>query len=244
MPNRDFNFPISTLLRDSKRLAGALKDSVFGAPVTRRLPTSFVADYNSQIELVETGGGAQSTAAGVVGQLTAEQTTAFLEMERLLSGARRSATLTFPRGDVRLHAEFQIGEHDRQDLASELERAHKTLTACQTHAALLTEHGWLAEDTTALAQAISTLSGADDDQNNATDKKSGITALRNRNANKLYKQCQSIQNAARLAFPSTKPGNEEARARYLLDDFPPRGGASAGDQPQPTPTPTPTPPKT
>ncbi len=57
--------------------------------------------------------------------------------------------------------------------------------------------------------------------------------------------CLTVQNAARLAFPNTRADKDEgiveARNRYLLDEFPPRGGASAGDQPSPNGTPTPTP---
>ena len=107
-------------------------------------------------------------------------------------------------------------------------------------------HGWLAEDTTALDAAIATAAGADQTQESAADKKGGITGARNRAASTLYKQCLTIQNAARLAYPSTKVGKqdgiEEARARFLLDEFPPRGGASAGVNPDPhAPTP-PTPP--
>jgi len=55
--------------------------------------------------------------------------------------------------------------------------------------------------------------------------------------------CQSTQNAARLAFPSTQLGKTEdleaGRARFLLDECPPRGGASGGPTPAPTPSPEP-----
>ncbi len=52
-----------------------------------------------------------------------------------------------------------------------------------------------------------------------------------------------FQNAARLAYPSTKLGKldgiEEARARFLLDEFPPRGGTATGPSPDPHGPPTP-----
>ncbi len=73
------------------------------------------------------------------------------------------------------------------------------------------------------------------------DGKKGITANRNRAASALYKMGQSIQNAARLAYPSTQLGKteglEEARARYLLDEFPPRNSGGAAPAPAPTPAP-------
>jgi hypothetical protein len=52
--------------------------------------------------------------------------------------------------------------------------------------------------------------------------------------------CQSVQNAARLAYPENKAAKDEtilvARDRFLLNEFPPRGGSSTGDKPAP-PTP-------
>ena len=223
-------------------MLGALTDAALGPAVARRLDATFAKFFGDQITLVGEGGSSQSTAAGLLGQLTKEQTNAILEMERLLSGARRSATLAFPKGDVRSHAEFQVGVNEPQDLGSELERARKTATACATHAAEIAAHGWLAEDTTALNAAIGTVTGAYETHDKAGGKKGGLTTAHNRAASVLYRQCLTVQNAARLAYPSTKAGNEEARARFLLDEFPPRGGASAGENPDPHgPTP-PTPP--
>ena len=162
-----------------------------------------------------------------------------------MSAGRRSGALAFPAGDPRLHSEFQVGIHDPQDLASELDRAKKILAAVTKYAAPVGEHGWIAADTTALGAAIAALDGADDVQA-AKGKKKGVTAGRNGAANVLYKNCLSVQNAARLAYPGTKtddPAVVEARARYLLDTFPPASGASAGHNPNPhgpaTPPPSP-----
>jgi len=248
MSDRNFTFPISTLIRDSKRLGGALVDPVIGPPVLRRLATNYLKSLTDQITLVERGGSSQSTAIGALGGLTEEQTLAYTEMERLLSGARRSATLFLPKGDPRLHAEFKVGTEDEaQDLGSEIERARIVATACRTYATSLAQHGWLAEDTDALDAAIQTLEGADEVQETAKGKKKGITTARTLAANALYKMCLTVQNAARLAYPSTKIGQVdgivEARARFLLDEFPPHRGASAGENPDPHgPTPPPTPP--
>ncbi len=240
---RHFNFPISTLIRDVRRLLGALRDPSVGAAVAKRLKTGFDAAFENQTGLLEKGGGDQSAAAGALGRLTQEQAGALTELERLVSAARRTATLLFPKGDPRLHAEFKVGINEPQDLASELERARVILTGCQTYAEALAEHGWVAEDTQALSDAIELLGGADDDQEASSDKKKGITAARTLAANALYKQCLTVQNAARLAYPSTKLGKldgmEEARARFLLDEFPPRGGTATGQSPDPHGPPTP-----
>jgi len=94
--SRVFEFPVSTLLRDAKRLFAALVDAVTGPAVARRLAkknpvagqpaTEFAPLLDAQIKLVENGGIAQSTAIGEVGEMTQEQVDAFTELERLLSG--------------------------------------------------------------------------------------------------------------------------------------------------------------
>jgi len=181
MSQRDFAFPISTRLRDAKRLLGALRDETDGPPAARRLgrtPTdpsqpliAFAPGFESQITLVEKGGATQGAAIGTLGKLTQEQALAFTDLERLMAGARRAAGLTCPSSDVRLRSEFQVGVHDPQDLASELERAGKIYAACVTHGPALGDHGWLAEDTTALATAIASLGGTEDEQEATMDKK-------------------------------------------------------------------------
>ncbi len=102
-------------------------------------------------------------------------------------------------------------------------------------------HPVLDEDTAALAASIDLLDGGDTEHEAAKDKKKGFTQGRNLAANALYKMCLSIQNAARLAYPATQAAKDEAtlvaRNRYLLDEFPPRNGASNGDKPAPPPAP-------
>jgi hypothetical protein len=248
---RKFDFPISTLVRDSKLLHAALVDATVGPAVARRLAKKnpvagqpdivFAPRFEAQITLVENGGIAQSGAIGSIGQMTQEQIEAFAELERLISGARRSAVLAFPKNDARLHSEFQVGIHEPSDFASEIERAKKILAACEAHADALDDHGWIDEDTTALAAFIDLLDGGDTEHEAAKDSKKGFTQGRNLAANALYKQCQSIQNAARLAYPASKAAKDEAtlvaRNRFLLDEFPPRGGTSAGDKPVTPPAP-------
>ncbi len=173
--------------------------------------------------------------------VTQEQIEAFAEMERLLSGARRSANLAFPDNDVRLRSEFQVGIHEPTDFASEIERAGKVHAACLLHADALDNHGWLDEDTTALGNAIDLLDGGDAEHEAAKDQKKGFTKARNLAADALYKMCLSVQNAARLANPTARAAKDQAtlvaRNRFLLDEFPPRDR----EKPEVT-TPLPTPP--
>ena len=108
------------------------------------------------------------------------------------------------------------------------------------------KHGWTAKDTTALNAAITALENTSLDQSNVLDDRAGLTEDRIIAGNALYAQCLAIQNAARLEYPSNRPGNEAARHRFLLDEFPPRDRSNpSGDNPPPPPPPpvTPTPPK-
>lgn len=226
MSQRAFNFPIRTLTREAGRLHDALADTQIGPAVQRRLPQNFATQFANQIQLVTDSGPTQSDAAGDINALTTQQKKAFAEMNRMTGAARDTAALAFGRGDARLHSEFQVGIHAPQDLNSEIDRAEKVLAASTKYAADLAKHGWIDEDTQALSAAIAALDEADDEQEDASDEKIGITSTRNRDANALYKMCQSLQNAAQLAYPESKIGEieglETARQRFLLDEFPPR----------------------
>jgi hypothetical protein len=157
-------------------------------------------------------------------------------MVPLKGRARRSGGLAFKGNTGVLHQEFQIGVHEPQTLAAEINRARIILAAVTKYAAQLAEHGWIAQDATDLDNAIATLSGADLAQEASKDEGPGLTAAATADANKLYHRCLTIQNAVRLQFPSTAAGTETPRARYLLGEFPPHGHNDTGGTPG-TPTP-------
>ena len=243
---RTFDFPVAALLGGGNRLLAALRDATAGPAVLKRLPAGFDTALDAQIKLVEKGGTDQSTAGGAITDLTEEQAAAYTEMERLMSDARRSASLAFAKGDPRLHIEFTVGAQDQpHDLDHELQYARTIATGCTTYAAQLAPHGWTADDTTALDANATLLEGADPNADTAMDTRKRITSARNTAANALYKMCLSTQNAARLAYPVTQTGKvpniTENRARFLLDEFPPKGGSAAAPAPVPAPASAPKP---
>ncbi len=238
---RIFDFTVALLIGQAGRLLGALRDAIAGPAVQKRLKAGFDAALEAQIALVQTGGTDKSTAEGGMVELTKEQALAYTEMERLMSDARRSASLAFVKGDPRLHLEFSVGVQDQpHDLDHELQYAHTIVKGCQTYATQLSEHGWIADDTTALSDNITVLEGDPSVRDTAGDAKKRITSGRNSAANGLYRMCLSVQNAARLAYPITQVGTvaniTENRARFLLDEFPPKGGNSTPPTPPPAPT--------
>jgi len=228
---RSFRFSTGALYRDAQRLLGALQDTHLGPPVVAHLSATFVADFTNQIALASQHETDQSGARGTVGALTQTQRTALADYVHLALVARRSAQLAFPDQASQLHGEFQVGQHESKDLPSVLNRARKLLAACQSHPDALAAFGWSAAATTAMSTAIDALAGADRDQETATDVKVGLTSDRNSAARALYRQCLAVQNAARIAYPKTQVpttlGIVEARARFLLDEFPPRESATA-----------------
>jgi len=238
MSDRAFRFPLSILISQAGRLGDALGDATVGPPVAARLPATFAAEFGALLAKVSGGGATKAGQAGGAGQLTQAQTAAFAELERLMGAARRSAALAFPGQDVLLREEFQRGIDTPQSLAAVLERARIIAASCAKYAAELAAHGWIAQDTADLGDAITALEGANLSQESALDVGPGITAARTADANALYKKCLSLQNAARLAFPSTRPDTATARARYLLDEFPPRDGNGGAELPAAPATPT------
>ena len=85
-----FDFPMSDLLGNAHRFLTALRDTIAGPPVQKRLKSGFDAALAAQIALVEKGGGDQRTAGGALIELTKEQGLACTKMERLMGGARHA----------------------------------------------------------------------------------------------------------------------------------------------------------
>jgi len=228
---RGFGFSFGSLQRDAQRLLEALNDNTIGAPVMTRLPATFVADFTAQVALAAKLGTDKSGAIGNLATLTNAQSQALADYVRLAAVARRAARLAFPGQDTLLRSEFMVGIDDPQDLASVLDRARAFVAACQKYASDLAAHGWPEADNAELAAALAAVTSAGHDQGNASDAKLGTTAQRIEAANLLYKQCLAVQNGARKVYSPAQVAADaslvEGRARFLLDEFPPRTRASA-----------------
>ena len=251
MAKSKFHFPLSVLIGASRRLHDALTDTVFATVMADRLNTdtdtptgNFATRFSAELDALGAGDVSQKSKTGQTGSLTRSQDTDIAELERLMAGARRSARLAFPSDHVKLHSEFQVGINEPQTLDAELERANLILAGCQQaeNVPALKVQGWLPKDTTALAAAIAQLSGSSLAKDGALGERIGLTGEKIVAANAVYADALRIQNAARLEYPANKPGTEAARARFLLDEFPPRDRSepSGGTQaPPPSTTPTP-----
>lgn len=243
MAARKFNFPLSVLLGAARRLP----DPGCGAAMSVRLDMStdnFRVRFEAKLETLGRGSSKQKLKTGEASTLTVDQNNAFDEMERLVAGARRSAKLAFPTDPVKLHSDLQVGISKPNTLEAELGRSKIVFASCQetANAAVLRPQGWLPADTAALDAAIGQLSGASLDQDEALEHRKGLTASKNVAANAVYADTLRIQNAARLEYLVDKPGTEAARARFLLDTYPPRDcpDPAGGTQPLAPPSALPT----
>jgi hypothetical protein len=238
---RSFGFPIGTLIRDAQRLLGALNDSTVASPIVDYLTPTFVGELDNQIALVTKLSTDQSGAVGSAIKLTSSQADAQTDFVRLAAAARRAAKFAFANDDALLRSEFQVGLSGPRDIPTRLDRGRKLLAACRTYATELAARGFSTANADRLEQALTTLQTGDSTHEAAKDGKQGLTAQCRAAANQLYQQCVTVQHAARVAYAgASAPGNPtavEARARFLLDEFPPRVSAAAKVVTPPTPVP-------
>ena len=238
---RKFNFPLATLTHSADLLGKAVVDPDYQAAMTARLGAEFITAFPAKITALTGGATAQSSQTGDLSQLTVQQQEDFQEMERLSAGARRTARLALPGQDTVLSAEFQVGEAGSKSLAATIARARLTHAAALKYATDLQTKGWIPADTTALGTAIAALAEVGTDQEQASDDRLGLTNEKIIAANALYADCLTIQNAARLQYPAgtAAAGNAKnitQRARFLLEEFPPRDREKPdGGTQEPTP---------
>jgi hypothetical protein len=212
----------AVLLTAGGRINNALGDTTYGPPIAGRLPAGFVTRFDNQLSAAGGGGALKASQAGDTSRLTKAQQAAYTEVIRLTSAARRSANLAFPGDTVVLHEEFQVGKSDGdQSLQGELDRATIVLASTRKYAAELGAEGWAASDATELETNLGQFTDVDLTQEASKDSGLDITDQRTTDENLLYRMILTAQNAARLQYPSTKPDIATARARYLINEFPP-----------------------
>ena len=232
-----FRPSFGALHRDAQRFLQALNDSTIGPPVVAHLPATFAADFTAQIDSTAQAVVDQSGALGAVRLLTQSQAANRRSLRRRMAAARRAATFAFPGQTALLHDDFQVGVHTPMDFASIVQRARKLLAACAVHAADLAPHGWSPAAQTMFASAIDAAANGTVDQSVAADAKQGLTGRRNLTGNALYNQCRALQSVADMVYPASLAASDatalEARALFLMGEFPSRASANASSTPVP-----------
>ncbi len=243
---RKFNFPVATLTESARLFEAAITDPAYQPAMEARLTAGFITDFHTKITALTDGSTAQSGQTGDLSTLTEQQKKDLATLERLTAGAKRTAKLAFPGQTVLLHAEFEVGAPDSKSLAAFIAAATTIHVSSMKYSAELQAKGWLPADSTALDAAIQALSGTGTQQDTALGERLGLTNEKVIAANALYHDCLVIQNAARLAYPALTDAagnaqNVTPRARFLLEEFPPRDRSQpdGGTQGLATPPPAP-----
>lgn len=161
----------------------------------------------------------QKNNASIRGGLTQEQNAGLDELEPLMGLARDSAHRAFKKQTVKLHNDYQVGNHDSRTLGNILERATIIADSCERDAAALQAKGWSPAETTALRNAIAATRGPDVAQVTALGDQIEATDARNLTANDYYEGLLTVQNAAKIQWKAGT--NIGVRTEFRLDAFPP-----------------------
>jgi hypothetical protein len=225
-----FNFPLTLLIKEGKLIFAAANDTEHLDKIKARLAArspNFLEETGQLIGTVESGTSTQKAKAGLVGNLTDEVGAAVAAMNSCVAGAKDSAKLAFAGQDVKLRTEFQIGINKPNDLASVLSRAIIIRDSSENadNAKALALEGWIASDSVKLRAAIKAVEDAEDVKAKGKINRVRSTGDRNADANTLFEDLLTIQNAASLEYPDSLPENGPIRDQFRLNQFPPTGGA-------------------
>ncbi len=227
------HFPIATLTYNGNLIITAAQAH---PEIAARLPIGYTAAADASLAKVTADVNGQKNAKGELGNLTAAQTLNLETLLHCMNQARQTGKLAFPGQTVKLHQEFQIGVHDKNDLASILNRADIILAAVVSNLPALKLKGWTDAETSAFTVSRQTFGTATPAQQTAKGGAKDATATKNTDAADLYDQLLTIQNAADLQWPAIDPANAGVRDEFRLNTFPP---ASTGGNGTPPPTPSP-----
>ena len=177
----------------------------------------------------------QKGAKGELGNLTRAQILNLNTLHQCMAQAAKTAKLAFPGQIVKLHAEFQIGAQNKNDLGSYLGRVDIVLGSMTDAAnlAALKLKGWTDDETTAFQTARDGFGPAEQYRVKSISGAKDTTTQKNADAATLYENILTIQNAADLEWPATDPANAGVRGEFLLGIFPPDHGGNHAPPPTP-----------
>jgi len=211
------------------------------AEITARLTAAYITAADTLCKQVSGDVTGQKNAKGELGNLTKAQADNLNTLHQCMAQAAKTANLAFPGQTVKLHQEFQIGAHDKNDLGSYLGRVDIVLGSVKDAAnlAVLKLKGWTDAETTAFQTARDAFGPAEQYRVKSVSGAKDTTKQKNTDAITLYETILTIQNAADLQWPAADPANAGVRGEFLLGIFPPDHG---GNHTQPPTPPQPTPP--
>jgi hypothetical protein len=202
-----------------------------------RLSPAYITAADALCQKVSGDIAGQKTAKGELGNLTIAQTQNLNTLHQCMAQAAKTAKLAFPGQKVKLHQEFQIGVHDKNDLGSFLGRCDIVLGSVKNAAnlAAFKLKGWTDAETTAFQTARDTFGPAEQVREHSKSDAKDSTIQKDTDAATLYENLLTIQNAADLQWPATDPANAGVRDEFRLGIFPPDHGGNHAPAPAPAP---------
>lgn len=236
MSTHRLHFPVTTLTYNGNLIITAAKTHT---EITPRLSANYIAQADILLDKIADEVIEQKTKKGELGNLTTIQHTAFDKIQTWMSRARKTASLAFKGQDVKLHEQFQVGNHQAHDLASILTRADIIIAGLKNADNLpaLQSKGWMAADTNAFEAARNVFPASITTREESKGDAKDATTLKNADAVDLYERLLTIQNAADLQWPHDNPVNAGVRDEFRLNTFPPAGGSNQGTHPTAAPPP-------
>jgi hypothetical protein len=235
--NHHFHFPIATLAYNGNLIITAAQAH---PEIAARLPATYISDTAALLGKIIADVAGQKNARGELGNLTTAQSANLDTLLHCMNQARQTARLAFPGQTVKLHQEFQMGVHDKNDLGSILSRADIIIASVQSNLAALKLKGWTDAETSAFTVSRQTFGTATPAQQTAKGGAKDSTTTKNTDAAALYENLLTIQNAADLEWPATGPANAGVRDEFRLNTFLP-ASTTAPAAPAATPPATPHP---
>jgi hypothetical protein len=232
---KHLHFPIAILTHNGGLIIAAAKAH---PEIITRLTDPYITAADTLCQKVTGDVTGQKTAKGELGNLTAAQTQNLNTLHQCMAQAAKTAKLAFPGGQtVKLHQEFQVGPHDKNDLGSYLGRVDIVLGSIANAAnlAVLKLKGWTDAETTAFQTARNAFGPAEQYRVKSISGAKDTTTQKNADAATLYENILTIQNAAGLQWPAADPANAGVRGEFLLGIFPPDHGGNHAPAPAPAP---------
>ena len=227
------HFPVATLSFNGNLIRAAAQAH---PEIAARLPAGYLAATTALLVKIPAYVSGQKIKKGETGLLTKAQQANLNHLLHCMNQARKTAKLSFSGQTVKLHQEFQIGAHEKNDLGSVLGRADIILASLQTpgNLAALKAKGWIEAETAAFKTVRETFPATTQTQQAGQSDAKDATTLKDTDAADLYERLLTIQNAANLQWPATDPANAGVRDEFRLNIFPPDNHAPPAP-PQPTP---------
>jgi len=206
--------------------------------IATRLTPAYITAADTLCQKVSGDVAGQKGAKGELGNLTLAQRKNLNTLHQCMAQAAKTAKLAFPGQTVKLHQEFQIGVHDKNDLGSYLGRVDIVLGSIANAAnlAVLKVKGWTDAETTAFQTARDGFGPAEQYRVKSISGAKDTTTQKNADAATLYENVLTIQNSADLQWPASDPANAGVRGEFLLGIFPPDHGGNHAPTPAPAPT--------